>query len=340
VQLRDALITGENHGRAGRCAYDAHVRAPLAGLLCLAACYTPEIPTGIACAPNGLCPEGQACIDRMCVIPGLVDAAVDAELPDKDGDRVPDMTDNCPDDANADQDNEDKDKFGDACDPCPAFADDTPRDQDRDGVADACDPNPMLAGDDIELFEGFHKGLPDWMRTGTWTAADDSIAIDAPAETAHYMIVPASATDRVQVFASVEIDTVATAVVHFFEVSLPNDAANNLGIGCEVFQPEPASGRYLSLWDGLNPTTNLPPRPPGRELGQTTFAWDVKRNYVVSLKRVATTYSCRVTSPDGAVPLEALGSSSSGTGLAAPTVVIRARSLAARVLWVMVVRSP
>jgi hypothetical protein len=128
--------------------------------------------------------------------------------------------------------------------------------------------------------------------------------------------------------------------VHYFEVSLPNDAANNLGVGCEVFQPEPASGRYLSLWDGLNPTTNQPPRPPGRELGQTTFPWDVKRNYVVSLKRAGTSYTCRITSPDGSVPLDALGSSSSGAGLASPTVVIRARSLAARVRWVMVVRSP
>jgi hypothetical protein len=316
------------------------VRASLAGLLCLAACYAPDIARGVECAPNGRCPEGQICDGRVCVIPGLIDAAVDATIPDEDGDGVPDMTDNCPAVANADQDNEDKDRFGDACDPCPAFGDDTPGDQDRDGVADACDPNPMLAGDRIELFEGFHKGLPSWMRTGTWTASDDAVQIDAPAETAQYMIVPASATDRVQVFASIEIDTVATAVVHFFEVSLPNDAASNLGIGCEVFQPEPANGRYLSLWDGLNPTTNLPPRPPGRELGQAAFAWDVKRNYVVSLKRMGTSYTCRITSPDGSVPLDALGSSSSGAGLASPTAVIRARSLAARVLWVMVVRSP
>jgi hypothetical protein len=336
-------MTGENRGRPRRRAYDAPVRAPLAGLVWLAACYTPEIATGVPCAPNGRCPEGQSCMAGVCGVPGLFDAAIDTPPPDKDGDGRPDMVDNCRDDPNPDQENEDNDAFGDACDPCPVFADVTVEDPDHDNISNACDPNPMLSGDRIETFESFHHGLPaTWMpQTGTWTAGSDAIRIDAPAETPQSIVVPTSATDHIQVFASVTIETVASAVVHFFEVSLPNDQPRNLGIGCQVVQTGMDAGtRYLSLWDGLDPATNLPPRPSGVERGQAQFMWKEGITYVVSLKRIGTSYTCRVTSPDGAVPLEANGSSSLGASVASPTVVLRARSLAAHVNWVMVIRSP
>lgn len=42
-----------------------------------------------------------------------------ASLPDRDGDGVPDGTDNCPDRMNPDQDDRDGDHAGDACDPEP-----------------------------------------------------------------------------------------------------------------------------------------------------------------------------------------------------------------------------
>ena len=45
---------------------------------------------------------------------------------DSDGDGVPDESDNCPDDANADQANNDSDSLGDVCDP----------DDDNDGLSD------------------------------------------------------------------------------------------------------------------------------------------------------------------------------------------------------------
>ena len=318
------------------------MRATLVGLVWIAACYTPEIAPGAPCAPNGLCPEGQSCIDRFCVIPGLIDASIDA-APDMDGDGKPDMMDNCPDIANPEQENEDGDKFGNACDPCPGFADDTPTDSDGDGVADLCDPNPAMPGDKIELFEPFDHGLPSWMRTGDWTASSGAVRIDAPAETALYMVVPASTTDHIQVFASVVIESVATAMLHYIEVSLPNDTAGNLGIGCEAVQTaiDPTNARYLSLWDGLNPTTNMPPFPPGRELAsQSEFRWDVGKTYVLSLQRLGSIYTCRVISNDGAVTLDARGTSGNGASVASPTVVVRARSLAVHVNWVMVVHSP
>jgi hypothetical protein len=44
---------------------------------------------------------------------------VDDELPDTDGDGVPDNRDNCPQVSNPDQEDGDSDKVGDACDECP-----------------------------------------------------------------------------------------------------------------------------------------------------------------------------------------------------------------------------
>ena len=329
-------MVGEKRGRRMRRAYDARVRGTLAALLWIAACYSPKITPGVPCSPDGLCPEGQACMGGFCQIPGQIDASVDAMLPDKDHDGIPDMMDNCPDVANPDQANEDGDKFGDACDPCPPFANDNPTDPDHDGVADACDPNPMVAGDKIELFEPFHHGMPPWMKTANWRAvADpdgDSIEVTAAAGTKEYVVIPVDGTDRLTVSASVVITSVPTAAEHFFEVSVPYDIANNAGIECELYQPMAEIGRYLSLWDGY--FQNF----AGREFGNHQLPWTNATEYVMSLTRVGATYSCVVSDPAATLRLEAPGTSTSTT--ATPAAVLRANSVTARVNWVMVVRSP
>ncbi len=80
------------------------------------------------------------------------------QLPDTDGDGVPDADDNCPDKANADQKDTDEDGIGDVCDEvipvdndkdddgitddkdnCPAVANPTQSDIDGDGIGDVCD---------------------------------------------------------------------------------------------------------------------------------------------------------------------------------------------------------
>jgi hypothetical protein len=59
---------------------------------------------------------------------------------DGDSDGVPDLIDNCPAVANANQADADGDGIGDVCDNCPAVANPDQADADGDGVGDACDP--------------------------------------------------------------------------------------------------------------------------------------------------------------------------------------------------------
>jgi len=69
--------------------------------------------------------------------------------PDCDADGVPDRTDNCLEDANADQQNGDGDDLGDACDNCPGLDNPDQADADADGIGDACDDLPDLDGDGV-----------------------------------------------------------------------------------------------------------------------------------------------------------------------------------------------
>lgn len=105
---------------------------------------------------------GPAC-GRVGFDPGGDGAAATG---DRDGDGVPDATDNCPDVANPDQHDEDGDQIGDACDLCPHLPA-TPGmpelDTDHDGIGDDCDPNPG-AIDQVLAFLTFDQALPS-----TWT---------------------------------------------------------------------------------------------------------------------------------------------------------------------------
>jgi uncharacterized protein YegL len=80
---------------------------------------------------------------------------------DRDGDGVPDASDNCADDANPSQADQDGDGIGDACDDdvdgdgvlnvddnCPVIPNSTQADQDGDGLGDACDGD--VDGDGVD----------------------------------------------------------------------------------------------------------------------------------------------------------------------------------------------
>lgn len=270
-----------------------------------------------------------------CVLPSGNtgrDAAVAGDTitaTDRDGDGVADLTDNCPDVGNAEQDNEDGDKFGDVCDPCPPVASDAPSDADGDGVADACDPNPSTPGDRIELFEGFHRGLPTWTRTAHWSVAGDSLRGTAAANSSEYLVLPIMNPDHVTVAASVVVEqTVANTTAHDIDVAVPNQVSSDTGIDCQLYQPADITGRDISLWDDFAKT----------EIGQQTLAWANDTAYTVSLTHQDQSYTCDVVDPAGSRSVATGTSSSSGGPL--PTAVVRAYAVTARVNWVMVIRSP
>jgi hypothetical protein len=58
---------------------------------------------------------------------------------DSDGDGIPDLLDNCPNDSNPDQADFDDDGIGDTCDNCPMHHNPDQADADNDGHGDACD---------------------------------------------------------------------------------------------------------------------------------------------------------------------------------------------------------
>lgn len=64
---------------------------------------------------------------------------------DRDGDRVADARDNCPDIANPLQDDIDNDGVGDVCDNCPTQPNRDQKDSNRDGGGDACQASPVFA---------------------------------------------------------------------------------------------------------------------------------------------------------------------------------------------------
>jgi len=77
---------------------------------------------------------------------------------DTDSDDVPDVSDNCPTVANADQSNSDGDTHGDACDNCPNNDNEDQADGDGDGVGDVCDNCPADANPDQANSDGDTHG--------------------------------------------------------------------------------------------------------------------------------------------------------------------------------------
>lgn len=75
-------------------------------------------------------------------------AATTVVTPSADDDGVPDLDDNCPSVANADQADADGDGIGDACDNCILVANLDQVDSDGDGLGNACDNCPKAANAD------------------------------------------------------------------------------------------------------------------------------------------------------------------------------------------------
>jgi Cys-rich repeat protein len=295
--------------------YDSAVRGCLLGVILLAACYAPVIPSEVPCSANGDCPAGQTCSAGKCALTAgtlppdgapSTDGAIIPPAGDRDHDGVPDVSDNCPDVANPDQTaNEDGDKFGDACDPCPQISDNAAVDTDGDGIGDACDPNPGTH-DTMWLFEGFHHGMPMWPGSTNWSPVGDKLRVVASGNTnapSEYLVLPLSSAGRVtfdnfSVTATILIEQMTgSSGDHAIGLEMFDDNANK-GVDCDLDQGNGGAGSALLLEE----------QPNNVLIKKQTFSWTTAIEYRLSLVRHGTTYTCSVVGPGGA-PVTATGSS-------------------------------
>ncbi len=303
----------------------------------LTACFDPAPVRGAPCSSDGECPTGQACVAQVCggseTAPPDVDAGVVIDGPpgDRDGDGVPDASDNCPDTPNADQADEDADHLGDVCDPCPIAAAAPGDDPDGDGVAGICDPHPSTPGDKIVAFQGFHAALPaSWQVVGTASAAGGAAVITA-ASGAHTAIVPPiDAMTNGTVMTSLSVDATHGNDQAKIGVTLPYDPTKDEGIFCELYAPNASSdnNHYIAIYDAPSDVQ----RQSSRDV-----AWTRTTKYQLSLTRVGKAYTCTVT-PAGAAGKTITATTSSTTALSKPALA--AYGADAHADWMLVISSP
>jgi hypothetical protein len=273
------------------------VRAHVVVVCWLVGCYNPAAPAGAPCSLSGTCPDDQVCVATVCVAPGQSpDAGSDgAGGGDKDGDGVPDVSDNCVDVKNADQANEDGDAFGDACDLCPQIADSAAIDGDGDGIGDACDPNPTT-GDAVVLFEGFHgSGLPPWGGTAAWSNIGDKLEVRATGnatDNGEFLDPPITSVGRALDKFSVAITVAVFQSVggeHEIGVSVFDNRLQR-SLYCELQQGASAAERAVVIEDDND---NAPLRKA------LAFAWLEGVEYRLTFMRQGTSYTCTAVGPDG-----------------------------------------
>jgi Thrombospondin type 3 repeat len=318
-------------------------------LVLLAGCFGPRVPAGAPCETTAGCPSGQVCTPHggvsTCEAPGtqfddgggIIEMNPDGPpapldggtMLDLDGDSIPNASDNCPTVPNVDQYNEDGDRFGDACDPCPPVADDNPTDGDGDGVADACDPNPSTPGDSITLFEGFHAGVPTtgWFKTGTWTAANDSVTAEALTSKIHLVLPAPGGSTHELVATEVTVDDL-TDPTHDASVGVVDDYnhQSRTGMAC-----------HLTQWaDGSRPLAMTDLKKSDGELADYEIV--AGRTYSVGSQRDGNDYMCGAI--HGVTSAAGTDSYTTMTVNSTPEVGLRVVYAKATFKWLMVIGQP
>jgi hypothetical protein len=308
-------------------------------LACLAACYSPHANPGAPC-PDGACPSGQMCVTTatgaFCEGMPLEDAASDARsddaasdaTTDRDGDGVPDATDNCPDKANPAQHDEDDDGLGDVCDPCPPSTNNA--DGDSDGVGDDCDPNPTTGGDILVVFEGFGTGIPaSWAKEGSWTADSDDLVGTAGTNALATLMRPA-VSDHEAVIVGVTVT--ATTGTSFREAGVNDDFGPGSTVACAALITTSTDS------EPNTPMVDLFLLPAASALDRMDWAWGVGHDLVVGETRGDMSYSCDGYDFVSGTTGHAQGISS----YTAPTpqAGIHVSGATARFHWFMIVTTP
>ncbi len=239
--------------------------------------------------------------------------------PDPDGDGVRE-NDNCPDDANADQNDEDADGLGDPCDRCPISTNNV--DGDADGVGDDCDPRPNQGGDAFVAFWGFRTApaTPGILIMGDWSYTDGTGVVTGSQNMVASMTVPAPNAQT----------TITTRVIidEIFGTNTTRSAGT-------VTHFDSASGRGVVCAPGINAANTQGVFVVDTQTSQTMFdahAVTAGLEMVVSGGRSDDHFECRRTgSPTLAIDDPYI--------VAASRLGARARSMSARFFYVMIVRS-
>jgi hypothetical protein len=253
------------------------------------------------------------------------DPTIDASFDgfDRDHDGIPDVIDNCPDLANANQGDEDADSRGDLCDRCPPIPSLADPDGDGDGVGDACDPNPATPGDKIVLFEGFDGGIPSsWTKVGSWLGVAGSAVFMASANNLGTVVVPLDGTVH---------QTISTAVTI---LSLSGNGGGSVGIVDQFAATadggiQCGSGKASSSFFGLINAAN------GGVLKSVAYPFDVG-SFAIDLRRDKDVYACTATDLMSQTRVQ---DSPTPAGLGT-RIGLRARTASVVYSWLMVVSSP
>jgi hypothetical protein len=236
----------------------------------------------------------------------LDSAAPDDALTDRDGDRIPDTTDLCPDVSDPTQHDEDTDGLGDACDGCPHVASTDQTDVDADGVWDECDPS-LDAAHRITTFLTFEGNPIGWTADieagGTLTARVEGDAFVLGASEANVAILrgpPGPTGTRYAIWTAVTLESVeppgsSTRVRNYGLVDQVTGAAGvesalMMAPLDDIVDAEIADLRMIELDGGANRgSINFPEPeiPTSFELGRRTVFAYRRLNASRSLRFVA-----------------------------------------------------
>lgn len=319
-------------------------------VLVVAGCYSPHVEPGAPCSPTApACPDGELCIGdgtgaHYCMIVGELpvndgavdslplDAAPDAPSADRDGDGVPNATDNCPDVANADQADEDADTLGDVCDPCPPSTTNT--DTDNDGVGDDCDPHPQVAGDHIAVFEGFNTMPTGWSYTGTWSVSGGSLQVSA-ADGTYLNARRPGVSAHESVAAGLRV--LSTTGTNYRPAGVFDNATFN---GNTTTYATLCAFMITSAGDGTpnTPLLDLYRNPAASALDRSSLAWTTGQELVVVMGRNDTQYGCfgYDYATNGSTTVSGVETTDNGVA----TVGLHAGGDSVRFRWFMIVTSP
>lgn len=169
------------------------------------------------------CPTVDNCIPDDCQVDSDGDGAGDrcdvcplGDLDDPDGDGVGCASDNCREDANADQADADDDGLGDACDTCPIDPD---NDIDGDSVCGDVDTCPELGNSDQGPAVAFAGPLAPFGEVSTYAASPDGVWGVFRAEIDQDLAAPQLYSRRLTGGPRIELHASPTRQVGLFRIS-------------------------------------------------------------------------------------------------------------------------